>query len=77
MAILRVRVKPNAKQNRIQKQADGEWVIALQAPPVDGKANQALIKLLAKELGIAKSCIHIKSGQTGRNKLIEIEGELP
>lgn len=74
MAILRVRVKPNAKQTRIQKN-DGEWVIALSVPPVEGKANQALIKVLAKELSIAKSRIRIKSGHTSRHKLVEVEGD--
>lgn len=77
MTILQVRIKPNAKQARIQKGEAGDWIVSVQAPPVDGKANDALIKLLAKELGISKSRIHIKSGHTSRNKLIEIEGDLP
>ncbi|NER84148.1 MAG: DUF167 domain-containing protein [Leptolyngbya sp. SIO1D8] len=77
MVILRIRVKPNAKQSRIQKTESGEWVVSLSAPPVGGKANQALIKLLAQELNVSKSRIHIKSGHTGRHKLIEIEGDLP
>lgn len=75
MVILRVRVKPNAKQTRIQKGED-EWIVALTAPPVDGKANQALIKLLSKELGMPKSRIQIKSGHTSRHKLVEIAGDL-
>lgn len=75
VTILRVRVKPNAKQTRIQKN-DEEWVVALSAPPVEGKANQALIKILAKELNISKSRIHIKAGKTSRHKLIEIEGDM-
>lgn len=76
MTILRVRVKPNAKQSRIQKHGEDDWVVSLQAPPIEGKANQALIKLLAKELGIPKSRIRIKSGRTSRHKLIDIEGDL-
>jgi uncharacterized protein (TIGR00251 family) len=76
VAILRVRVKPNAKQTRIQK-GETEWVVALTAPPTEGKANQALIQLLAQELNLPKSRIHIKSGHTSRHKLIEIDGDLP
>jgi len=72
VAILRVRVKPNAKQQRIEK-GDDEWAIALPVAPEGGQANRALIKLLAKELGVAKSQIRIKSGHTSRHKLIEIE----
>jgi len=72
MAILRVRVKPNARQQRIEK-GDDEWIIALPVAPEGGKANQALIKVLAQELGVAKSRIHIKSGHTSRHKLIAIE----
>jgi len=75
VTILQVRVKPKAKQTRIQKN-DQEWGVALSAPPVEGKANQALIKILAQELNIPKSRIQIKSGKTSRHKLIEIEGDL-
>ena len=73
MTILRIRVKPNAKKSCIQKEAAADWVVALQAPPVDGKAKQALIKLLSKELSIAKSRSCITSGHTSCHKLVEIE----
>lgn len=76
VTILRVRVKPNAKQQRIHK-GDAEWTIALPVAPEGGKANQALLKLLAQELGVTKSQIRIKSGHTSRHKLIEIEDAEP
>jgi uncharacterized protein (TIGR00251 family) len=76
VTILHIRVKPNAKQTRILK-GEQEWVVSLTAPPVDGKANRALIALLSKELNIPKSHIQIKSGHTGRHKRVEINGELP
>ena len=44
------------------------------APPVDGAANAALIRLLAKRLGVAKSKVSLVSGATARNKIVEIEG---
>jgi uncharacterized protein (TIGR00251 family) len=48
--------------------------IRVTAPPVDGKANEALIRLVADRLGIARSRVRIIRGDTGRDKLLEIEG---
>lgn len=48
--------------------------LAITAPPVDGKANQAVIEFLAELLGVAKSSITIISGESGRNKVIAIRG---
>jgi uncharacterized protein (TIGR00251 family) len=76
MTIIQVNVKPNARRQSIMPTDEGIWVATVQAPPVDGKANAALIKLLAKEFGVAKSRIKIKSGQTSRLKLVEIDTEL-
>jgi uncharacterized protein (TIGR00251 family) len=72
LTILKVQVKPNTKQQKIKEQADGSLTIYLKSPPVDGKANQELIKLLAKYYGIPKSQVLIKSGSSSRNKLIEL-----
>ena len=71
--ILEVKVKPNAKQQKIEITEAGVWLVSLRCPPVEGKANKELIKLLSKELGAPKSKIQIKSGLTSRNKLIKIE----
>lgn len=73
MRILSVKVKPNAKQQSIRQEADGSLTIQLKSPPVDGKANQELIQLLAKELGVSKAAIRIKSGSTSKLKRIEID----
>ena len=72
MVILKVKVKPNSQQQNIQEEPDGSLKIALKSPPVDGKANQELIKLLAKKFGVAKSDVIIKSGLSSKNKLIEL-----
>jgi uncharacterized protein (TIGR00251 family) len=74
MAKLQVQVKPNAKQQKIQQNDDGTWTVFLKSPPVEGKANQELVRLLSKKLGIPKSCIHIQSGEKSRHKRLEIEG---
>ncbi|MEA5510695.1 DUF167 domain-containing protein [Crocosphaera sp. UHCC 0190] len=70
---LQVKVKPNAKQQKIEESADGSLIISLKSPPVDGKANRELIEILAKRFNVSKSQILIKSGASSRHKLIDIE----
>jgi len=69
----RIKVKPNSKQQKIEEQPDGSLTVYLKSPPVDGKANEELIKLLADKFDIPKSHIKIKSGLSSRQKLIEID----
>lgn len=59
--------------------ADGETALAikLKAPPVDGKANQALIAFMAKTLGVPKNAIVLIRGQKNRVKVLEIDGVSP
>lgn len=71
---IQIKVKPGARESSLQQLADGTWVAQLKAPPIDGKANAELCVLLAREFGVKKSRITIKSGTAGRIKLIEIEG---
>lgn len=68
-----VKVKPNSKRQSIEEQTDGSLTVHLKSPPVDGKANQELIKLLAEKFDVPKSKIRIKSGFSSRQKLIEID----
>ncbi|MDZ7957601.1 MAG: DUF167 domain-containing protein [Aulosira sp. DedQUE10] len=72
----KVKVKPNSKQQKIEEQTDGSLSVHLKSPPVDGKANEELIKLLAEKFNIPKSHIRIKLGATSRAKLVEIETEV-
>lgn len=72
MSILEIQVKPNARQQRIEKTESGLWIVHLQSPPTDGKANQELIRLLAQEIGVPRSSLHIKAGSRGRRKLVEV-----
>lgn len=76
-AILSIKVTPNAQSNRVSKQVgvDGatQYKIHTSCTPAAGKANKAVIALLAKELGIPKSSIAIVRGHTARTKLIKIE----
>jgi uncharacterized protein (TIGR00251 family) len=71
---LQVKVKPNARQSVLEQQPDGSWRAELKAPPVDGKANAELIALVARQFGLRKSQVKIKSGAGGRMKLVELSG---
>ena len=72
--ILKLRVIPRASRSRIEGLHDGALKIRLQAPPVDGKANKALYKLLARTTGLSTSRIEILSGSTGRHKRVLLRG---
>ncbi len=71
--ILEVRVKPNARASLLTQAEDGSWLAQLKAAPVDGKANQELIALVARQFGCAKAAVTIKSGASGRLKRVRIE----
>lgn len=73
MRIIAVKVKPNSQQHKIISEADGSLILYLKSPPVDGKANQELIKLLAEKYDVPKSAITIKSGLGSKSKLIVID----
>lgn len=70
-----VRVKPNARASELEKLADGTWLAKLKAPPVDGKANDELVALVARQFGQPKSRVSIKRGATGRLKTLLIEDD--
>lgn len=73
MSMIKVKVKPNSKKQAIQEEPDGSITVYLKSPPVDGKANQELIEVLAKKFEVRKSQVTIKSGLSSRTKLIELE----
>ena len=68
-----VKVKPNSKNQNIEEAADGSLIINLKSPPVEGKANEELIQILAKKFDVSKSRISIKFGLSSRNKVVEID----
>ena len=74
---LKVRVMPNAKKSEFSGCRGGEWVLRLNAPPVDGKANKAALEFIANSLGIARSGVCLISGEKGRHKIFEIVGFQP
>lgn len=70
---LEVRVKPNAKVAVLEEQPDGTWIARVKAPPVEGKANEALIALVAEHFGVRKAQVSIRLGASSRLKQMEVE----
>jgi uncharacterized protein (TIGR00251 family) len=71
---IRVRLTPRAARDDIAGWQDDTLRVRVAAPPVDGKANDALVRLLAGALGVPKSRIGIVSGATSRDKTVAIDG---
>lgn len=69
---LTLHIQPGAKKTEVAGEHGDALKIRLAAPPVDGKANSALIAFVADRLGIAKSAVSLKSGQSSRRKVIEV-----
>lgn len=70
--LLKLRIHPGARRSTVNGIFNGALKIELQAPPVDGKANAALLKFLADKLDIPKSKISLKSGECSRDKVVKI-----
>jgi uncharacterized protein len=69
-----VRLTPRAARAELGALRDGVLHVRVTAPPVDGAANAALLRLLAKRLRLARSSIRLVSGETARRKVIEVDG---
>lgn len=72
--VLAVRVQPRASKEEVAGWMEGVVRIRLTAPPVEGKANESLLRFLSKRLGIPKGSLELAAGDHGRNKLIRIHG---
>ncbi len=68
---LQIRVTPKASQNRIER-SDGRLRVYVTTVPEGGKANVAVLKMLANALGVPKSQLEIVKGDTGRDKVVKI-----
>ncbi len=73
-ARLPVRIQPRASKNEISRMENGGLKIRLTAPPIDGAANEALVRFLADMLSVSKSKIEVVSGLTSRDKIVRISG---
>lgn len=72
MARLRIRVIPNARRTEFRDDGDGHWTARVTAPPVDGKANAAVIALVAEHWKVPKRNVTIVRGETARIKIVEV-----
>lgn len=72
--LLRVRVQPDARMERLDGVHAGDLRLRLAAPPVDGAANDSCLSFLAKTLRVRRSQVRLRSGQKSRHKLIHIKG---
>jgi uncharacterized protein (TIGR00251 family) len=71
---LRVRVTPRARKDVLAGEREGALLVRLAAPPVEGAANAALVKLLGGKVGLPPSAVRIASGSRGRNKSVLLVG---
>ena len=71
--VIQVKVKPNARANTFEPIDDGTWLAQIKSAPIDGKANAELIALVADHFQCRKSAVTIKSGASGRTKLVRID----
>ena len=71
---LRVRVQPRSSLDAIGGEREGALVVRLTAPPAEGAANRALVRLLGRILGVPPTAIRVVRGATGRSKLVSVAG---
>jgi hypothetical protein len=69
---LAVQITPNAKKTEVIGVLDDALKLKLQAPPIEGRANEALVRYLAERLDVPRSAVSITHGQTSKRKLIEV-----
>ncbi|MCI0748987.1 MAG: DUF167 domain-containing protein [Nevskiales bacterium] len=66
-------MKPRARSSELVQGPDGAWLARLKSPPVDGKANEELVALVAEHFKCRKAAVSIKSGASGRMKWVKVE----
>ena len=72
--VVPVRVIPRSSRTQLAGIRDGRLLVRLSAPPVEGAANEGLVKLMAKHLGVPRRAVRIVSGECARQKSVLIEG---
>jgi uncharacterized protein (TIGR00251 family) len=71
--LLQIKVKPRARCSELVQAPDGTWMARLKSPPVDGKANEELVALVAAHFKCRKAAVSINSGASGRTKWVKVE----
>lgn len=70
--ILSIVVKPNAKKEQIEEQPDGSYRVSVNVSPIEGRANDAVIRILADHFSVPKSAVRIVRGAHGKRKWVEV-----
>ena len=73
-ARLKIRVIPNAKKSEFAGYREGELVLRLNAPAIEGKANQAAVEFLSRNFGVSRSAVMLVGGERSRHKIFQIVG---
>jgi uncharacterized protein YggU (UPF0235/DUF167 family) len=71
--VLRVTVQPNARSASLSRREDGTWLASVPARPVEGRANEALLRLVAAHYGVPRSRVTLRAGQRARVKTVVVD----
>ena len=71
---LKIRVIPNAKRNQLTGYREGELILRLNAPPIEGKANKAAVDFVSQYFGVPRSAVRLVGGERSRHKIFQIVG---
>lgn len=71
---LRLRVSPGAARSEIAGRHGDGWKVRVSAPPERGRANDAVVSLLAERLGVPRAAVSVVSGEASRDKVVELRG---
>lgn len=69
---INIKARPNSKEEKVEKVSDTEFIVSVKEPPVEGKANRAIINALAVYFKVASARVKIVLGYTSRQKVVEI-----
>lgn len=76
-AVIRVRVRPRAARDEIVGWREDTLRLRVSAPPLDGRANDAVVEMIARTAGVARSAVSVVAGERGRDKLVRVTGLTP
>lgn len=65
-------VKPNSRKESVERLADGTYQVRVNAPPIEGRANEAVVEVIARYFSVPKSAVTILKGTTGKRKIVEV-----